>query len=174
MFGFCVRASAGLAVLSLLASTVGCVQPSGGGGGQVEEQTITEITYAFGDSSVPPEYHRSYTITVTADSVSVVVDSYGDILADEEYDITAEQFAGIVNSLEDNDIRECPDRDDDGCGGGTSETISYADGDTELFSEVVYHCGGEDYGTLCGDTDSFADDVEALVPNLDELLAEGE
>jgi len=34
--------------------------------------TIQEITYRFGDASVPPEYHRSYTVTVTTDKVEIL------------------------------------------------------------------------------------------------------
>ena len=41
------------------------------------------VTYAFTDSSVPPQYHRSVTLTVTRDEAHIVVDSYGDVLADE-------------------------------------------------------------------------------------------
>ena len=37
---------------------------------------IDRITYHFGDASVPPEYHRSYTITVAPDKIDMVVDSY--------------------------------------------------------------------------------------------------
>jgi hypothetical protein len=47
---------------------------------KMTETTIKEITYHFGDASVPPNYHRSYTITVTADSVKIVVDSYGNYI----------------------------------------------------------------------------------------------
>ena len=136
----------------------------------VTQTTIKEITYHFGDASVPPNYHRSYTITVTADSVKIVVDSYGDILAEEEYEITSKQFDDIQKSLEKSNIRNCTLGSDEGCTGGTSETISYVNDNNEIFSGSVYHCGGTDTGNLCGDIGSFADDVKNLVPNLEELL----
>jgi len=47
----------------------------------------TKIIYSYGDSSVPPQYHRSYTITVTNEKLHIVVDSYGDILHEKEYDM---------------------------------------------------------------------------------------
>jgi len=131
---------------------------------------IQEITYHFGDASVPPEYHRSYTMTVTTDKVRIVVDSYGEILADEGYEITNKQFNDIRNSLERNKIRNCTLGDDEGCSGGTIERISFSDGENELFSGTVYHCGGKDTGNLCGDITSFADDVKNLRPNLEELF----
>jgi len=136
----------------------------------VTQTTIKEITYHFGDASVPPKYHRSYTVTVTADSVNIVVDSYGDILADEEYEITTKQFDDIQRSLERNNIRNCTLGSDEGCTGGTSESISYVNNKNEIFSGSVYHCGGNDTGNLCGNIGSFADDVKKLVPNLEKLL----
>ncbi len=130
---------------------------------------IIEITYHFGDASVPPEYHRSYTITVTADKVGIVVDSYGKILADKRYEITNKQFNDIKNSLKRNKVRNCTLGDDEGCSGGTTERISFSDGENEIFSGSVYHCGGKDTGNLCGDITNFAEDVRNLVPGLDEL-----
>ena len=103
--------------------------------------TIQEITYHFGDASLPPEYHRSYTVTVTADRVRIVVDSYGEILTDKGYEITNKQYNDIRDSLKRNKIRNCTLGDDEGCTGGTNERISFSDGENEIFSGSVYHCG---------------------------------
>ena len=132
-------------------------------------QDIKEIKYSFGDATVPPEYHRSYTIKVIADNVSIIVDSYGDILTDEEYDITSEQFIDIKNSFDINMIKNCT-LGNDMCCGGTSETVSCRDGENEIFFGSVYHCGGEDTGNLCGNITNFANDVKNLIPNLENLL----
>ena len=146
---------------------VGC---NDDGENNMTDEVIQEIKYYFGDASVPPEYHRSYAITVTPDMVRIVVDSYGEILADEKYGITDEQFDDVRNSLERNEIRNCTLGEDEGCSGGTSERISFADDENEIFSGSVYHCGGKDTGNLCGDISSFAGKVKNLVPNLDALL----
>jgi len=154
----------------------GCTPSTPGGGpdDQNDGAAIREITYAFGDASVPPEYHRSYTITVDAETARVVVDSYGDVLADEQYPATGQQFAELVASLETDEIANCTLDQNEGCGGGTSERIAYSDGQQELFSGEVFHCGGQDSGDLCGDVAAFADQVRSLIPNLDELLQEGD
>ncbi len=133
-------------------------------------EAITGITYSFQDSSVPPEYHRSYTITLTADTAKVVIDSYGEILANEEYAVTEEQFAGVKESLVTNNIRACELGDNASCAGGTSESVTYSDAEEVLFSGTVYSCGGEDSGDLCGDVTSFAEAVKSLVPDFEELL----
>ena len=134
------------------------------------DDIIQKIIYYFGDAPVPPEYHRSYKIIVTANKVTVIVDSYGDVLANKEYEITNEQFNDIRVSLKRNEIRNCSLDTDESCTGGTSESISCSDGENEIFSGLVYHCGGENIGNLCGDLNSFANDVKNLVPTLEKLL----
>jgi hypothetical protein len=156
-----------LSYMLLALITVGC---NVAGEYNMTNAAIQEITYHFKDASVPPEYHRSYTISVTTDKVGIVVDSYGKLLADKRYEITNKQFDGIRNSLERNKIRNCTLADDKGCTGGTIERISFSDKKNEIFSGSVYHCGGKDTGNLCGDITSFADAVKNLVPNLDKLL----
>lgn len=157
-----------LALCTMVAGIDAC--NNNDGENTMTQTTIKEITYHFGDATVPPNYHRSYTVTITADKVKIVVDSYGDILVEEEYKITAQQFDDIQRSLERNNIRNCTLGDDEGCTGGTSESISYVNDTNETFSGTVYHCGGQDTGNLCGDIGGFAEEVKKLVPNLKELL----
>lgn len=130
----------------------------------------TQLVYRYGDSSVPPQHHRSYRIDVTASVLEVTVDSYGDILAHESYDITREQFDGLLASLSRNAIRNVDFRDSGGCTGGTTETISTYSKGTLIFSGTVYHCGGQDFGDLGGSVKAFADNLRALVPDLPDLL----
>ena len=137
---------------------------------EMTNTAIKEIIYRFGDASVPPDYHRSYTITVTADAVRIVVDSYGKILADKMYKITLEQFNAIKKSLLSNKIKNCTLDEEDGCTGGTSERISFVDNKKKIFSGSIYHCGGKDTGNLCGDVTRFANDVKQLIPDLENLL----
>ena len=131
---------------------------------------IREIAYRFGDASVPPQYHRSYTITVTPGQARVVVDSYGDVLADKTHEITREQYEELVGSLSRRRIENVELGEDEGCTGGTTQSISYSDGARELFSGCVYHCGGRDSGNLGGDVGGFAEEVGKLIPDLRQLL----
>ena len=134
------------------------------------QNAILEVVYRFTDASVPPEHHRSYVITVKPGRVKVVVDSYGDILVDKVHKITNEQFENVLYSLDRNQIRNARLKEDKGCTGGTSETISFSDRENEIFSGTVYHCGGEDTGDLEGDVRCFAQDIRSLVPNFEDLL----
>jgi hypothetical protein len=130
----------------------------------------TRIVYLYGDSSVPPQYHRSYRIEISPTEAKLTVDSYGTVLADKSYSITRDEFDSILNSLSRNVIRKVPQRDDEGCTGGTSETISTSKQQQVTFSGRVYHCGGEDTGDLGGNVGGFADDLRALIPELQDLL----
>jgi hypothetical protein len=162
----------GILILLVLSAFFAAAGAGGNRNGEnkMNSTAISEITYHFGDASVPPDYHRSYRITVTSEKVRIVVNSYGEILADRTYKITPGQFDDLKASLEKHKIANCSLTDDDGCTGGTSERISCADKENEIFSGSVYHCGGKDSGNLDGDITGFADDAKKLVPDLEHLL----
>ena len=132
--------------------------------------SIKEIAYRFQDASVPPEYHRSYTITVDKDRLKITVDSYGDILIEKEYRITKDQFEGLIASLKKNNIKRAELGDIDGCPGGTSEIISYSNLSGGIFSGTVYQCEGKDFGNLGGNVKGFAQDIKKLVPDIKKLI----
>jgi hypothetical protein len=150
--------------MSAIANACGIID----GDAEMKNIDIKEVTYHFGDASVPPRFHRSYTITVTSGRVRIVVDSYGDILSDKSYEITPEQFNAIKRSLARNRIKKCKRRGEDGCTGGTSEGISYIDNKGKKFTGSIYHCGGKDTGNLCGNISRFANDMKKLIPDLDK------
>lgn len=138
----------------------------------MDDTALRSITYRFGDASVPPDCHRSYVITVTPDHVRIVVDSYGDVLADKTYAITPAQFDDVKGAMKSRGIGNCaPGGDDDAGGtGGTTESISCSNEKGKVFSGSVYHCAGKDTGDLCGDVAGFAADVKKLVPDLEKLI----
>lgn len=131
---------------------------------------IHTIVYRFGDSSVPPPYHRSYTITVTPTHVHTVVDSYGDTVAEGESSMSEAGFARLLAVVEAAKLHNCQlPEDNKGCTGGTSEKISWSGDAGEAFSGYIYHCAGNKEGDLCGDVDAVADAIKALVPDLADL-----
>ena len=136
----------------------------------VNMNEVKEIVYRFIDGSVPPKYHRSYTIKVTSKRSHIVVDSYGKVLADKDYEISSSQFKDLLDSFQKNMIRNCTLNKGDGCTGGTSDKISLSNDKKEVFSGRVYHCGGEEYGDLCGDVSAFAEGVKKNVPDLNKLV----
>ncbi|MEA3265487.1 MAG: hypothetical protein U9P42_00895, partial [Candidatus Fermentibacteria bacterium] len=105
----------------------------------------TRIVYEFGDSSVPPPYHRSFIISVTCRNATVVVDSYGEILADESYSITQKQFNLVLEALTAADMSTIQEGESPDCTGGTSETVSVYINAERVLHGWVLHCGGESF-----------------------------
>lgn len=131
----------------------------------------TRVIYHFGDSSVPPEYHRSHTLTVTKSNARLVVDSYGKIVDEATVIISEEQFNQVLKTIRDSKIAVRRSvKEDEGCSGGTSESLEILEGESVLFKADIYHCGGSDYGTLTGDIKAVKEKLKSLFPDFrDEL-----
>lgn len=133
---------------------------------------LERFTYEFTDASVPPPFHRSYSIAADKDSVRLTVESYGEILAHKEYPMPEDGLETIGNALLKHKInKRLVEKKSKDCTGGTSEAISLrTKEDPNFFSASVYHCGGTDYGTLIGETDSFLLDIRPLTPDLKDVI----
>lgn len=132
-------------------------------------KNATRIVYEFTDSSVPPQYHRSFTIAVNDSNATIVVDSYGEILAERSYQITQEQFATVLKTLTIANMSTVPEGESPDCTGGTTETVSVYRNAERVLRGWIYHCGDENFGTLLGDVDIVAEAVCTLIPDLDQL-----
>jgi len=101
-----------------------------------------QIEYRFNDSSVPPEYHRSYTVSARSGQASIVVDSYGDIVHEETAANDVETWLGLVSQDADLDVAATGDPDE--CAGGTSRELQINQhDDTPLLDIQVAVCGDE-------------------------------
>ena len=129
------------------------------------------VTYEFHDSSVPPPYHRSYVLTFDRSGARIVVDSYGDILADRTVPMAADAWARVAVSYPEVVGIEVTEPAQ-GCTGGTS------------FALTVAGAGAADLalrGSQCGGVNSDAADrladwvapVRSLFPSMNELAPEG-
>lgn len=131
----------------------------------------SKIVYRFGDSSVPPKYHRSYSVCLTEQKISVKVDSYGDILADTSYLISESQFKEalkIANECEFSNKKKSEDRE--GCTGGTTVTLEISQDSKVLINGHNYNCGGQSFGDLNGDTGKLANYLRSLIPDFNKLV----
>ena len=146
-----------------LTNAMGFTQPLDFSNGEVDQ-----VTYRFTDSSVPPRYHRSYSIIVTAQTVSITVDSYGDILAQQEWPSSAEQFQAVLAVLNEARIREGQKSMKPGCTGGTSDRITTYHQGESIFDASRYNCGGES-GPMEGDIATVKKHLQGLIPNFSSL-----
>ena len=132
--------------------------------------TVT-VTYEFHDSSVPPPYHRSYVLTFDHDTARIVVDSYGDVLADRTAPMTENAWSQVAQSFPEVQGLTVVEPEQ-GCTGGTSFAVSVADGGASSFSLHGSACGGVNLDTAERLT-TWVAPVRALFPPMDQLAPEG-
>ena len=135
----------------------------------LDESTTTKIVYNFHDSSVPPEYHRSYEIIMTPTSVGITVDSYGDILNQKEYTISSEEFSSFISFVNASDITACKPAETEPCSGGTSESLAIFT-DKKVVDIYLDHCGRSEFPKNCGDIEAVIDKLKAYITDLGDLL----
>ena len=99
------------------------------------------VVYRFQDSSVPPQYHRSEELTIDRTTTRLVIDSYGDVLADESRPTPPEVWRGLVAGME--SIAALPvEEAQEGCVGGTSESIRVRSAGQLIVEVVADECAG--------------------------------
>ena len=128
----------------------------------------TKMEYRFGDASVAPEYHRSYTISITRESITISIDSYGNILLTRNYPNTQERFQEFKDNLAAKGLYKHKKKDN-ACSGGTCEYIRLYKNDVRYFDGYVYHCEGENGDLFLPDGTSslfleqIPDDIKSLI-----------
>lgn len=131
-----------------------------------------KITYKFKDSSVPPEYHRSYTIDVTKTEAKIVVDSYGNVINNAEIKLKNGQFTEILEAIKSGKITIYSGNieSDGGCSGGTSEYLKVLENQSVIIDGNVYNCGSDKYGNMSGDLKVLSTKLKGLFPDFEKIL----
>lgn len=101
---------------------------------------VDKMVYHFTDSSLPPDYHRSYTVTVTKTEASLKVYSYGNELLSKTYKLKAGQFQKAVEAVKKLGIESKKKTQGVPCSGGTSESFDMYAGEQNLFSGYQDNC----------------------------------
>ncbi len=133
------RVTVALTGLLLLSTVSGCDSSTGTMASGLPDDAI--VVYRFNDSSVPPQYHRSFELTATSKEARLVVDSYGEILADEktvEVDQAWQVMSQTYPSLDALPLV----KSELGCVGGTSRWLKITQGETVLKDIALDECGG--------------------------------
>jgi len=156
------------AVLILAAFVVACSSGSTNIQKDVKGK-ITMYVYHYGDRSVAPDYHRSYTIEVSADSTVLIVTTYGKELLRKTYN--QNKLAEIEAALSTMNIKLKKEKKS-ACSGGYSESLREFVQDEVVFNGYVYHCDG-DSGTLhVGNGDLSSVFKEVVPESVDSLINE--
>lgn len=103
------------------------------------------LTFTFTDSSVPPENHRSFTLTLENGIATVVVDSYGDTLETRALPVDEDAIKALFDLYRNGGLEEAftAEDPDPGCVGGTTVTLNLSDGQTSDETRI-YRCQGND------------------------------
>lgn len=125
------------------------------------KKDIEYIEYEYGDSSVPPEYHRSYKIRVGGLSLGIVVDSYGDIINIQSFRLTEGDIKEINFTKKYSSLT--------GCTGGVSKTITIKT-QTDAFKTTIYYCGGKPSEKQTYEVDEFAKMLISKILKFPEVL----
>lgn len=124
--------------------------------GYAETKSISKIEYRFHDSSLPPLYHRSYSIILTPTELRYVVDSYGEIIKDTTIAISSAKWEESKHAIDVYNIRNITSKNDNhNCTGGTGISIEIFENDIKSFSGHNYQCDSQIYGNLGGNTKEF-------------------
>jgi hypothetical protein len=127
-------------------------------------KNFDKIEYRFHDSSVPPEYHRSYSWIITPNTISYIADSYGTILQDTTIQITVEKWERCKTAFLKCEIKNHKETHSNlGCTGGTGISIRTWLNGTENFYGSNYYCGGKVEGNLQGNTKKFLEEIKTLL-----------
>jgi len=130
----------------------------------MEKSEMDQIIYRFSDSSTPPRYHRSYTISITPKEVKCTVNSYGTELANETYPFDENRFKALV--------------DQTSMLGGPINKVARGATGTKGYGFSLMKGGKEFYKTYWDSMQdvskgkrAFIELVKAQIPNLSDLLA---
>ncbi|WP_156393624.1 MULTISPECIES: hypothetical protein [unclassified Nocardioides] len=147
----------GPALLVTVLSMSACNDDSDAADATPADPAATTVHVHFTDSSVPPEDHRSWDLTLDQDTVHLVVDSYGDVLADETVEISAGRWKDFVADLDDavDELGE-PEDVEEGCTGGTAMSLEVQDAGSASTSMDLDNCASDTNRAI-------SDEIEELV-----------
>lgn len=121
-----------------------------------------QLTFRYSDSSVPPRYHRSYTITVSARQCSVVVDVYGKNIVDKTYEVKQEAFDQLKELAQQ---LQRPGSYDQEQSGGSTKIIKLVNG-----KKIGYALFWDNSYTPKMAAQKLEKAIKGLIPDLDKLL----
>ena len=128
------------------------------------------FSYRFIDASVPPEYHRSYTIGVMPEKVEMQVDVYGTIL--NKYIITLKKagYLSFLHALEAFRIQNKEESAESGCTGGKTDILALYIGMSNQLNGHLYYGGNKSFGNMEGDVAAIVALFKSLVPDLQKKV----
>jgi hypothetical protein len=127
--------------------------------------SLATIIYEFTDSSVPPEYHRSFLININKNlSLKAHVDVYGDTIGNIEKFITQEQWDQLFDHINNSDLKQGRFQKD--MPGSTTSALTFLDNHSDTLFSIIY----DDPDSLSMDMQNLVTVIISYAPELDSLI----
>jgi hypothetical protein len=132
---------------------------------------VRRVSYSYGDSSVAPDFHRSYDIIVDADSVKFAIFGYGVTVLKRTYPNTEAKFQQLVKNLMGCAIGKQKATGSNACTGGTTDRLGLSDakGGT-IFAGSFYNCDRGSGTLYIGDRKFYQVIKQAVPENVDSIV----
>lgn len=128
------------------------------------------VVYEFHDSSVPPPFHRSFKLVFNRSEARIVVDRYGDVLADQTAPVTQAAWEQLVDGYP--AVSELVlEEPADGCTGGTGFAATVTADGSVRFSLAGLACGGVN-SDVADRLAEWVRPVRSLFPPMEQLAPE--
>lgn len=134
----------------------------------MKNHSPNRIVLRYQDSSVPPRYHRSYTIAATAEEVSIEVDVYGTDIGDSTHALTNEAWTKLLEMASE---LQKPGSYESGASGTHSHRIQLFDGE-EAYYQLYWDSAKKE--KVNANTEAMVEALEATIPDFPECLKKGQ
>jgi len=125
------------------------------------------VTYEFRDACVPPPFHRTFVLVFDRSQARIVIDSYGDILAERTATMTPEAWNPVAEGFP--AVRGLVlAQPEDACTGGTGFAATVAEDGTAQFTLRGLACGAVN-SDAADRLAEWAAPVRSLFPPMDQL-----
>lgn len=127
------------------------------------------VQYRYTDASIPPEYHRSYTLQVRKDLTTITVDSYGDLLFEGQATTTPQAWQALSEGYAGLAALTSPPQGT--CTGDTSSSVTVSSGGQELIDLFASSC--DEASVVAGQLDDWIAPARALFPAMEQMAPTG-
>lgn len=124
-----------------------------------------QIEYRFNDASIPPEYHRSYTLLVDRNQATITVDSYGDLLFEETVPVSDAAWQALVDGYP--TISGLTSPPEGTCTGDTSSAVEITASGQPILDLSASSC--DRAAEVAGQLNEWIAPARALFAPMDEL-----
>ncbi len=123
------------------------------------------IIYEFIDSSIPPQYHRSFLISISKKLIlKTQVNVYGDTIGTVEKQITQEQWDQLLDHIKNSDFKQGRFQRD--MPGSTTSTLTFLDHHSNTLFSLIY----DNPDSISIDIQNFVQMIISFTPELDSLI----